>query len=142
MKQKSSIFILLTFFLLVLSQLAAVGSNEDDTAFITKRLKIVGLEIENVKSLGNSIFLVTVKGFTQMHDALRLRPGVRFKPLQVKVRIMGKILKLARTPLLEAGFTTNLPSGGVVLASGLTIDKATTSDNASAEGGLMIDDDD
>jgi len=143
MKQKSSILILLTFFILALSRLAIAGSNEDDTAFIAKRLRIVGLEIESVKPLGNSIFLVAIKSFVQVHDALKLKPGVRFKPLQVKVTIMGKNLKVARTPLLEAGFTTNLPSGSVVLQSGLTVDRATTNDNASADaamGGLMIDD--
>ena len=122
--------------------LAAAESGEDAAAFIAQRLKVVGLEVESAKSLGNSVFEVAIGGFVSAHDALRLKVGARFKPLRVKAMIIGKNLKLPRTPLVEAGFIVTLSKDKVILQSGLTVDKAVTDESPSDEtGGLMIDDD-
>ena len=138
MKRKTSVLIIAAFF--ILPQMAAAVGYEEDAAFIAKRLSIVGLEVGSVKPLGNSVFLVTIKSFTKVHDVLRLKSGISFKPFQIKAKIIGKNLKLARTPLLEAGFQTTVPSGErVILSSGVVVEKRVIRDDD--EGGLMIDDD-
>lgn len=123
------------------SQPVASGGHGDDFTFIANRVKAVGLEVEDVKSLGGSVFLVSFRGFTPKHYALKMMPGERFKPLQLKARIIGNHLMLSRAELLKAGFDVGVTKDKVVLASGMVIDKAGSQNTSSPDtGGLLIDD--